>query len=252
MAVLLPDISLTFTNWMLVGLCALLIGMSKTGVPGVSMIVVPVMAMIFGGKASTGVLLPILITADVFAVTYYRRHAAWKPLLKTIPWAFFGLIIALYIGSYVNDHQFKHIIALSVLFSVILMVSNDRLKKQKNFTDHPAFAAIFGILGGFATMMGNVAGPVFAIYLLALHLDKKNYIGTTAWFFAIINLTKLPMQYFVWKNIHAETLLIDLLVVPFVMVGAYVGIKVVHKINEQTYRWTVVIITFFSALLIFL
>jgi len=252
MSVLLNHFSLTYLNCILIGICAMLIGMSKTGVPGVSMIVVPVMAMIFGGKASTGVLLPILITADIFAVTYYHRHAEWKPLLKALPWALLGLIIALCIGAYVNDRQFKQIIAISVLFSLILMIWNDRFNKQNNFTGHPAFAVIFGILGGFATMIGNVAGPVFAIYLLALRLNKKNYIGTTAWFFAIINLTKLPLQFFVWKNIHSESLLIDAFAIPFVMLGAYIGIKVVHVIKEKTYRWAVVVITFISALFIFI
>jgi len=101
-------------------------------------------------------------------------------------------------------------------------------------------------------MIGNVAGPVFAIYLLALHLPKKNYIGTTAWFFAIINMTKLPLQYFVWDNIHRETLLIVLTVIPFVILGAYLGVKLVHAIADQYYRWLVVVITFISALLIFL
>ena len=237
---------------LLIGLCALLVGMSKTGVPGVSMVVVPVMAMIFGGKASTGVLLPILITADFFAVIYYHRHAERKPLLKALPWAFAGLLLALWIGAGVNDQQFKHIIAGTVIFSLVLMVWNDQKKGVNELPNSPLFAALFGILGGFATMIGNVAGPVFAIYLLALHLTKKNYIGTTAWFFAIINLTKLPMQYFVWNNIHAESLFIDLLAIPFVMLGAYLGIKAVRAIKEDTYRWAVLVITFISALLIFL
>jgi len=248
----LAHLSLPYTHLVLIAICAILSGMSKTGVPGISMVVVPVMAMIFGGKASTGVLLPILITADVFAVIYYHRHAEWKPLLKALPWAILGLILALWIGKKVNDHQFKQLIAISVLVSLILMVWNDRKSSKSNLPDHPAFAAFFGILGGFATMIGNVAGPVFAIYLLAQHLPKKNFIGTTAWFFAIINLTKLPMQYFVWNNIHKETLLIDMMAIPFVMVGAYLGIKVVHAIADQSYRWIVVVITFISALLIFL
>jgi uncharacterized membrane protein YfcA len=252
MLVSLTYLSLPFTYLALIALCAFLIGMSKTGVPGVSMAVVPLMAMIFGGKVSTGVLLPILITADIFAVIYYHRHAEWKPLLKALPWAFLGLLIALWTGTMVNDHQFKNIIAISVLFSLLLMVWNDQIKNKNDFTTHPSFAAIFGILGGFATMIGNVAGPVFAIYLLALHLQKKNYIGTTAWFFAIINIVKLPLQYFVWNNITIESLQINLLAVPFVMLGAYLGIKLVHKIHDHAYRWAVIIITFISALLIFL
>lgn len=248
----LNSLSLNYTQIILIAMCAILIGMSKTGVPGVSMIVVPIMAMIFGGKASTGVLLPILITADIFAVSWYHRHAEWKPLLKALPWAFLGLMVALWVGKLVDDHQFKHIIAFSVLFSLLLMVWNDLSNKKNNLTNHPMFAAIFGILGGFATMIGNVAGPVFAIYLLALHLPKKNYIGTTAWFFAIINISKLPLQYLVWNNITGKMLLIDFIAIPFVMLGAYIGIKVVHTIKDPTYRWTVVIITFLSALLIFI
>jgi uncharacterized protein len=252
MSELLPNLTISFTHWALIGICAILIGMSKTGVPGVSMIVVPTLAMIFGGKASTGVLLPILITADLFAVIYYHRHAEWKPLLKALPWAFLGLLIALWTGTMINDRQFKHIIAIAVLFSLLLMVWNDISNKKRDLTNHPGFAAIFGILGGFATMIGNVAGPVFAIYLLALRLPKKTYIGTTAWFFAIINLSKFPLQYFVWNNISSQSLQIDMVAIPFVITGAYLGIKVVHRIKDPTYRWSVVIITFISALLIFI
>jgi uncharacterized membrane protein YfcA len=252
MTALLQNLTFTYTHWAIIGVCAMLIGMSKTGVPGVSMIVVPTLAMIFGGKASTGVLLPILITADLFAVIYYHRHAEWKPLLKALPWAFLGLLIALWAGTLVNDRQFKHIIAISVLFSLLLMVWNDVAHNKNALTAHPGFAAVFGILGGFATMIGNVAGPVFAVYLLALRLPKKSYIGTTAWFFAIINITKLPLQYFVWNNISSRSLRVDLLAIPFVMLGAYAGIKIVHWIKDPAYRWSVVVITFISALLIFL
>ena len=244
--------SLSIVQWALIFLCAILVGMSKTGVPGVSMLVVPALAMIFGGKASTGVLLPILITADLFAVIHYHRHAEWKPLLRALPWAFAGLFIALCIGAGVNDRQFKQLIAASVLVSLALMVWNDLKRSKTNLPDYSWFAAFFGILGGFATMIGNVAGPVFAIYLLALHLPKKNYIGTTAWFFAIINLSKLPMQYFVWDNINRQSLMIDLIAVPFVMLGAFAGIKIVHTINDKSYRWLVVVITFISAIVIFL
>jgi len=252
MTVLLPDLNLSYLNLALIGACSILIGMSKTGVPGVSMIVIPTLAMIFGGKASTGVLLPILITADIFAVIYYHRHAEWNPLLKALPWAFLGLLIALWAGTRVNDHQFKHIIAFSVLLSLVLMVWNDRSQKKNDLPLSYWFAGFFGILGGFATMIGNVAGPVFAIYLLALRLPKKTFIGTTAWFFAIINISKLPLQYFVWNNINGKSLAIDLLSVPFVLLGAYVGIKVINTIKEPVYRWSVIVITFSSALLIFL
>jgi len=237
-------------DWVLIVFCAMLIGMSKTGVPGVSMIVVPILALIFGGKQSTGVLLPILITADVFAVIYYHRHANWKHLLRALPWALAGLILALWIGYMINDLQFRRMIAVIVFVSIVLMIWKDYGFKNRIIADHWWFAAILGIAGGFATMIGNVAGPIFAIYLLAMHLDKKSFIGTTAWFFFIINLSKFPLQAFVWKNININTLAIDLMVIPAIAIGAMFGIFVVKRIPEIIYKWLVVVITAISAFFI--
>lgn len=238
-------------DWVLIIICAVLIGMSKTGVPGVSMIVVPTLALIFGGKQSTGVLLPILIMADVFAVIYYHRHANWRHLLRALPWAVTGLLLALWIGNQVNDQQFKRMIAIIVFLSIIVMIWKDYGFKKEFTPDHWLFAALLGVAGGFATMIGNVAGPIFAIYLLAMHLDKKGYIGTTAWFFFIINLSKFPLQALVWKNITLHTLTIDILVFPAIALGAWFGIFVVKRISEVTYKWLVVVITVLSAILIF-
>ena len=244
--------ALSTFDWFLIVGCSILIGMSKTGVPGVSMIVVPTLALIFGGKQSTGVLLPILITGDVFAVIYYHRHAHWPHLLRALPWAVAGLFLALWIGNMVNDTQFKRMIALVVFVSIALMLWNDYGNKKRITPDQWWFAALLGIAGGFATMIGNVAGPIFAIYLLAMHLDKRSYIGTTAWFFFLINLSKFPLQALVWKNINSNTLAIDLLVFPAIAFGAWFGIYAVKRIPEMTYKWLVVVITVVSAFLIFI
>ena len=216
------------------------------------MIVVPTLALIFGGKQSTGVLLPILIMADVFGVIYYHRHAQWKHLLRALPWALAGLFLALWVGNQVNDEQFKRLIAIVVFVSVGLMLWKDYGIKREYTPDHWSFAAFLGIMGGFATMIGNVAGPIFAIYLLAMHLNKQRYIGTTAWFFFIVNVSKFPLQAFVWKNITLDTLTIDLIVLPAIALGAWLGILVVDKISDANYKWLVVVITVFSAFLIFL
>ena len=250
MTSLLASFSLSVGDWLLIIFCAMLIGMSKTGVPGVSMIVVPTLALIFGGKQSTGVLLPILIMADVFAVIYYHRNAQWNHLLRALPWAFGGLLLALWIGNMVNDEQFKHIIAITVFVSVGLMIWKDYGTKKEFTPDSWWFAALMGIVGGFATMIGNVAGPILAIYLLAMHLDKKSFIGTTAWFFFIINLSKFPLQVLVWKNINLNTLTIDILVLPAIALGAWLGIILVKQIPEKAYKWFVIVITVLSAFLI--
>lgn len=249
---LLTSLNISLPEWIVIMVCGMLIGMSKVGVPGVSMIVVPALAFIFGAKQSTGVLLPILMMADVFGVAYYRRHANWNHLVKVIPWAVVGLLLALWIGELVNDKQFKNLIAILVFLSIGLMLWQDKRKGTHFFPDKWWFAASMGILGGFATMIGNVAGPVFAIYLLAMHLPKNSFIGTSAWFFMIINFTKFPLQLFVWNNIKAETLAVDLVTLPAIGLGAFLGIKIVNIIPEHTYRGFVIVITAISAFLLLL
>lgn len=237
-------------QWILLAVCAMLIGMSKVGVPGVSMLVVPTLALIFGGKASTGILLPMLMMADFFGVGYYHRHAEWKYLWKLLPWAFVGIGIALWVGEVVNDTWFKNIIAILVFLCIGLMLWRDRKKGQNLFPDTWWFSALMGILGGFATMIGNVAGPIFAIYLLAMHLPKNSFIGTGAWFFLIVNFSKFPLHIFVWKTINWNTLTLDLMLLPAIAIGAFAGIKLVQKISDKLYRTAVIIVTALSAFLL--
>ncbi|MDP2888193.1 MAG: sulfite exporter TauE/SafE family protein [Bacteroidota bacterium] len=248
----ISSLQINALEWSIIMACGMLIGMSKVGVPGVSMIVVPALAFIFGAKASTGVLLPILMMADIFGVAYYRRHANWGHLLKVLPWAVVGLFLALWVGEMVNDEQFKILIAILVFLSVGMMLWQDKRKGTHFFPDKWWFAAAMGILGGFATMIGNVAGPVFAIYLLAMHLPKNNFIATGAWFFMIINFTKFPLQLFVWDNISIETLTIDLMTLPAIALGAFIGFKAVKIIPEHIYRGFVIAITVISAFLLLL
>ncbi len=243
-------IEFSLLQWVLLFGCALLIGMSKVGVPGVSMFVVPTMALIFGGKASTGILLPILMMADWFGVAYYHRHARWHHLWKLLPWAFAGIGIALWVGEVVDDKWFKNLIAILVFLCIGLMLWKDRQKGRNLFPDTWWFAALMGVLGGFATMIGNVAGPIFAIYLLAMHLPKNTFIGTAAWFYLIINLSKFPLHIFIWETIDWNTLKLDLILFPGIAAGAFLGVWMVKKIPDKAYRAFVFIVTALSAFLL--
>lgn len=246
----MPGFDFTTIQWILLAVSAMLVGMSKVGVPGVSMLVVPTLAIIFGGKASTGILLPLLMMADIFGVSYYHRHAEWKYLWKLLPFAFVGIGIALWVGEVVSDTWFKNIIAVMVFLSIGLMLWRDRKKEQTLFPDSWWFAALMGVLGGFATMIGNVAGPIFAIYLLAMHLPKKSFIGTGAWFFLIVNLSKFPLHILIWKTIDLHTLTLDIMLLPAIAFGAFAGIQIVKQFSDKLYRTAVIIVTALSAFLL--
>jgi hypothetical protein len=244
------EFDFTLIQWLLLALCALFVGMSKVGIPGISMFYIPVLALIFGGKTSTGILLPMLMMADIFGVAYYHRHAEWKYLVKLIPWAFAGIGIGLWVGKIINDEWFKNIIAFLVFAGVGIMLWREKQRRTDLFPHTWWFAAVMGVLGGFATMIGNVAGPIFAIYMLAMNLPKNAFIGTGAWFFLIVNFFKFPLQVWVWNNIGLKTIIMDLMMLPAIAAGAFLGIWIVRKIPDKTYRTFIVIVTVLSAFLL--
>lgn len=244
------EFDFSLLQWLLLALCALFVGMSKVGIAGISMFYIPVLALIFGGKTSTGILLPMLMMADIFGVSYYHRHAEWKYLVKLLPWAFVGIGIGLWVGKVVNDEWFKNIIAILVFAGVGIMLWRERQKKNDFFPETWWFAAIMGVMGGFATMIGNVAGPIFAIYMLAMQLPKNAFIGTGAWFFLIVNFFKFPLQVWVWNNIGLKTIIMDLMMLPAIAAGAFLGVWIVRKIPDKTYRTFIVIVTVLSAFLL--
>jgi uncharacterized membrane protein YfcA len=244
------EFDLTVVQWILLAVCALFVGMSKVGIAGISMFYIPVLALIFGGKTSTGILLPMLMIADIFGVAYYHRHAEWKYLAKLLPWAFVGIGIGLWVGKVVNDEWFKNIIAVLVFAGVGIMLWREKQNRTDLFPHTWWFAAVMGVLGGFATMIGNVAGPIFAIYMLAMNLPKNAFIGTGAWFFLIVNFFKFPLQVWVWNNIGMKTIIMDLIMLPAIAAGAFLGIWIVKKIPDKTYRTFIVIVTVLSAFLL--
>jgi len=243
---------LSSTSYLLAILCAFLIGMAKTGFNGLGTLVVPIMAFVFGGMPSSGVVLPMLIMADVFGVTYYHRSADWRTLFRVLPWAIAGILTGLFTGKSISAEQFKHMIGLLVLISLAIMVWQEFRKNRAEVPHKPWFAIPFGMAGGFSTMIGNAAGPVMSIYLLSMNLKKNSFIGTAAWFFFIVNVFKLPLQIWGWHNINLQTLKFNFLMLPAIALGAFAGIKAVKWIPEKAYRWFVVVATFVSAIALFI
>jgi uncharacterized membrane protein YfcA len=227
---------------------AVLIGMSKTGVHGAGMIAVPLLAAVFGGQLSTGIILPLLCIADVMGVWYYHRHTSWYHLRKLFPWAMLGTVIGTYVGGIIDDESFKILMAIIVVGSVFIMVWLERGNK-KNVPDHPVFAATTGIFGGFTSMVGNLAGSVMAVYFMSIRFPKNEFIGTSAWFFMVMNWIKVPFHVFAWKTINANTFLLDLSMLPLIALGAFLGILIVKNLQEKVYRRVIIGITLIAAVM---
>jgi len=242
-----PDI--TITAWTLALTAAFVIGISKAGIKGIAIINVTLMALAFGAKESTGLIVPLLVVGDAFAVIYYNRHAQWKYIVAFLPWMILGILIGTAIGKDLPEKTFKISMSVIILGTVIMMYWWDR-KKSKNVPTHWAFAGFIGTMAGITTMIGNLAGAFSNIYFLAMRLPKNEFIGTAAWLFFIVNIFKLPFHIFIWKTITPETLLINLKLVPGIVLGIIVGVRLVKIIKEQFYRKMILVLTAVGAFLI--
>lgn len=237
-------------QWTVLLLCAILIGMSKTGIQGINTLSIPLLAIAFGAKASTGLILPMLCMADLIAVIYYRRAAEWKYILKLLPTAIAGFFIALLVDMFVPADQFRRLMALCIFAGLAVMWWTERKGGASNLPAKWWYAPAFGLLGGFTTMIGNAAGPVMAVYLLSMKLPKLSFVGTSAWFFLIVNYLKLPLQIFVWDNISWPSLTLNALTIPFIGLGAVLGIIFVKKFPERSYRIFIIVMTVVSTLML--
>lgn len=225
------------------------IGISKAGIKGVAIISVTLMALAFGAKESTGLVVPLLILADIFAVVYYNRHTRWSYIIRFLPWILAGILIGVYMGRDLDEDTFKIGMAIIILGSVLMMYWWDR-KKSKKVPTHWTFAGFIGILAGITTMIGNLAGAFSNIFFLAMRLPKNEFIGTAAWLFLIINVFKLPFHIWSWGTITPETLLINAKLAPAIFLGLFVGVRLVKIIKEDFYRKMILVLTALGAIII--
>jgi uncharacterized protein len=247
------DISQLQTYQWILGIASgLVIGMAKTGLSGLTLFFIPLMAISFGSRASTGIILPMLCVGDIFAVAWYRHHCETKYILRLLPSTLCGMGMGVVVGSSLSDKAFGIMLGSIILVLLALMIWQDANKKVNFYPTAWWFSMLAGLLAGFTTMIGNAAGTVMSIYLLSMRMPKNTFIGTAAWFFMVINLLKIPMQVLFWKNINLSTLAFDAVMVPIIAIGALIGFRVTGKLPERTYRIFVITMTGVSCVMLFL
>lgn len=238
-------------DWLLIALGAFIIGLSKAGLKGIEMLNVTIMAIVFGGKASTGIVLPLLCTADVLAVFYYRRHVQWPLFRKVVPWMMIGILAGVWLGKDLNEALFRKVMAIIIVFTVGLMLLLEWRRNLK-VPNNPAFTGGMGLVAGFTTMLGNLGGAFSNVYFLSMRVPKNDFIGTAAWVFLAMNFFKLPFQIFYWHNVSGSTVLTGLLVLPALFAGFWIGLRLVSVIRDEGFRKLVIVLTLIGAVFIFL
>jgi len=217
-----------------IGVATFLTGFSKAGVPGIGILIPLLAAMAMPAKASTGFILPVLIEGDCVAVAYWRRKAAWRSLLRILPWTAVGVVAGYFLMDAIPDAVFKPLLGGMILAIVALDLARRALRIELR-SDNKILAAATGILAGAFTMLANAAGPVMTVYLLAMDLPKDDFVGTSAWFYFIVNLFKLPFS-LALGLVTWSTLKVDLMLLPLVIVGSVAGILVLKKLPQKIFN----------------
>jgi uncharacterized membrane protein YfcA len=229
-------------------LAALCIGLSKAGFSGISMVSIVLLADIYGSKASVGLALPLLIAADLMAYPAFLKHGSWKPVWKLLIPALFGIALGWWVLGVISENTARRVIGICVLSMVLLQAF--RRWQPRSFdqlAESAGFGTAAGVLGGFATMLANAAGPVIQLYLMARRIPKMELIGIGARFFLLINLLKVPLNARL-ALITAESLQDNLKLLPAVTVGIFGGKWLLQHVPQLAFEWMVVVFSTIAGL----
>ncbi len=233
-------------QWTLGIVSAVLIGISKTGLPGVATLTVSLMVLTVGdARQSAAWAAPILITADVFAVAYWRRHAEARALFSLVPWVAAGMLAGGFALS-LDEHLLRRVVAAIVL----IMLAIALWRRRRATTDVPGRPWFYGVSTGFATTVANASGPIMGLYLLTKRLSKEQFVATGAWFFFVVNVTKLPI--YAWHRLFSRSSIVfDALMVPAVVCGACLGPWLVRRIPQRSFELLIIVLSALSLLFLF-
>lgn len=229
-------------QWAAICFAVFLLGLSKSGIKGIGIIIVVILAFVFGEKTSTGILLPLLICADIFAVVYYNKHAQWSYIRKLLPTVVMGVLVGVWIGNDISEAIFKRIMAVIIIGSVLIMFFMET-RRHAPIPTSKWFSNASGFTAGFTTMVGNLAGPISDIYFLAMRMPKNEFIGTAAWLFFIVNVFKLPFHIFIWNTVSVQSLVLNSALIPILILAFILGAHIVKLISNVNYRRFVLLVT---------
>ena len=213
-----------------------------------AILVVPLIAMVFPAKESVGALLPMLIVGDILAVVYYRQHAQWGQLVRLVPGVAAGILLGAMFLARLDNESMRLFLGVFVLLLLVI----EGITRYLNLTEFKrlrAVAILVGIMAGFGTTVGNAAGPIMGIYLVMMGLDKKQLMGTGAWFFLIVNTSKLPI-FIYHEMIGIDTLQFFAYMLPFVILGTFFGRRLLKVLSQKVFNILVLLFAGVSSVML--
>lgn len=269
--------TLTATSWILLMVVAALCGIAKTALPGAATIAVALCTSVLPAKESTGAILLMLMTGDLLAVWSYRHDADFRMLRRLVPAVLAGVGAGALFLHLASDSSTRRLIGIVLLLLVAITLLQRRAAGRSRVPTRspippiapPASGAsgapealeasaapaasgraarlVYGSLAGFTTMVANAGGPVTSMYFLACRYPVKAFLGTTAWFFFLVNLVKLPFSVSAGL-VNATTLSLTGIAAPAVIASALAGRRLAERMDQRVFEPIIIALTIVSAL----
>lgn len=224
------------------------IGLSKAGLAGTATLNVVLMAQAFGAKPSVGLVLPLLIAADLMGFWVNRAAGSWAQVWRIAPAAMLGVVLGWLMLGRIDNQAARPIIGWVIVALLLFhLVITTRVEATAFLSGHRGFSWLMGLLAGVVTMLANAAGPVMTVYLLAQHLPKREHLGVFSRYFLFLNLFKVPFSTDL-GIINARSLATNGVLLPAVVLGVFLGWQILRRIPQKPFEWTLFVLTFLAAL----
>jgi uncharacterized protein len=241
--------------WILAALGAFMVGVSKTGIAGLSILSIALFNHVLpSSKQASGLVLPLLIFGDMVAVFSYRKHTQWRYLWRLLPWTAVGVVLGYLTMGRISDHAVRILVGWIIVSLVMLSFWRKYLSgpaEEQGAAFHWSVGAVIGMTAGFITLIANAASPLMAIYLVAMRLPKMEYVGTAAVFFLLLNLFKVPFMVDLGL-ITTASFGFNLALAPAVLLGAVAGRWLLVRVNQNLFEQLVLSLSAIGGILLIL
>ena len=230
----------------IIAILGFMIGFAKGGFGGLGALLTPILALVLPVALAVGVLLPMLMVGDVFAVYMYWKEWDLDLVKRMLPAGIVGAIAGTFLLSSMSPDGLRIILGIFVLGLVAYKFVSDRIQALR-YEPRSWHAPAAGLLAGLASGMFNYGGPAFSSYLLLQKFKARPFIATTAIYFALLNLIKVPG--FLYTGVLNVPLLFSLWwVFPFIPVGIWVARVMLTRISPSAFEWIIIVLLIFSSL----
>lgn len=229
-----------------IAILGLMIGLAKGGFGGLGALLTPVLSLVLPVSLAVGVLLPMLLVGDVFAVYMYWKEWDLDLLKRMLPAGIVGALGGTFLLSSISPDGLRVVLGIFVLLLLAYKFLSDRIQAMR-YQPRRWHAPAAGFLAGIASGMFNSGGPPFNSYLLFQKLKARPFIATTAIYFALLNLIKVPG--FLYTGVLDLSLLFSLWwVFLFIPVGIWVARMTLTRISPSAFEWIIIGLLIFSSL----